>query len=239
MAKIVARNATIFGGGRDLSGRSNSATFSMSGEAPESTSFGAGTRERLPDGIKDTELSVDGFWDSAASQVDELFSSLLTGSAYFGFYPQSASAGRSGREVIGILTEYEAVNATEDAATTSMTATGSAAARRVVSHGYARVTGASSGSTALTSLDFSASDPSLWGFLRLLELSGTAASFSACIQESNDNNAFATIIVFPTRVTANSAEAASAVSASRYRRVKYAFAGTSPFGALFQVSTGS
>lgn len=242
MSKITARNTDLFAGGRDISGHSNSATLGFSAEAPEVTGFKATTRERLPDAIQDVELSFDGFMDMSASKTDELFASLLGASAYWGVYPQSAAASKIGREFAGIMTKYDVKEAVADAATVSGTVTGSVLFRRVKSLGYAQLTAAQTGSGSVASVDFGGTGSMMDIFYRLIELTGspgTAASFSASMQDSADNTTFVTIVDFGTDTFAGVARAYSAASGARYRRLKYVLAGTCPFSLKVQVSSGS
>lgn len=237
MAKITARNVTIFGGGRDVSGRSNTATFTTPAEAPDVSSFGAIIRERLPDGLRDSELSVAGFIDVSACQVDELYSDLIGASAWWGFYPGDATGSKLGREIIHILTDYSSEGAVEGAATTSTTTSGSSSIYFVNSLG--NTTLSTVGTSALSSVDFSASiSGTIKHFLRILTLTGTNPEIGASLQDSNDDSSYTTIADFGAASSADQVITASTSSASRYRRLNVNLAGTSPC-ATFQVSTGS
>ena len=241
MAKVVARNAVIFGGGRDVSGRSNNATLSRTAEAPEATGFGETTVQRLSGGIRDHELALDGFYDSAASQVDALYSSLVGGSAVWGLYPSTAGASKRGSEFVGIVSNYEQKYAVADAAAVSVTVSGCSPYADVMSLGYATVTGTASAVLSSCSVDFAGSATNTWGFLHLITLTGTTPEISACLQDSSDDAAFTTIIAFTTASVAGTAQAiqhTAAAGASRYRRLKYIMAGTSPCATL-AVSSGS
>lgn len=236
MAKIHARNAGIFIGGRDISGRSNSATFTQNADAPDVTAFQDPNRERLSSGITDVELSVNGFFDAAASQVDALFSSLVTASAQIGFYPDTSGASKPGRETRGVLTEYGQEYSTDGAAATSVTISGCGTVFLVTSLGHASVSDTSA--SVLPSVDFSGSAASNFGYLRILELDGTNPEVSASLQHSNDDASFTTVIDFGTASAADVILSGSYTSASRYRRLRYILAGTSP-SAKLQATTGS
>ncbi len=72
MARITARDVSLYvgdstGACRCISGRTNTATMTISSEAPEVTCYGASYRERLAGGLKDFELSIGGFYDGAIS----------------------------------------------------------------------------------------------------------------------------------------------------------------------------
>lgn len=237
--RITAKNASVFVGGRTISGRTNSATLGFSAEAPEVTSFGEGTRTRLSGGLKDIEMTVDGFYDESASQMDELFNSLIGGSAYMGFYPSGSAASAKGREFGGAVTDYSTPLAVADAAAVSVTITTNAAGIGLIGAtslgGSATDTAAS---LALSSVDFSGSCSTAYGILRVFTVGGTTPQISACLQESNDDAAWTTIGLFTTASVGNTAEQVTLTSASRYRRAKYILAGTGP-SATFHVSCGS
>jgi len=159
MAKVHARNVALFAGGREISGRSNSATLTQNADAPDATAFKDSNRERLHLGIRDIELSVNGFFDAAASQVDVAFNALLGASAYWGLYPEGTAESKGGgREFIGLLSEYSSEFATADAAATSITVGASGAVAIVKSLYYGTIS--STGGTAASAVDFSGSSAS-------------------------------------------------------------------------------
>jgi len=84
MAKIVARNVKIISAGKDLSGQYNNSVLTLSAEAPEVTSYGNDSRQRLAGGIRDVELTIDGFYNDSASSTDATFRELTAaGINYF------------------------------------------------------------------------------------------------------------------------------------------------------------
>lgn len=220
MARIVARNARLLADGYDLSGRSNSITYSLTAEAPEVTAFTEDTRTRLAGGLKDVELSVDGFFDSGASQTDQLFSSMLGGSQIWSVWPSGYAASQVGKAFAGIMTEYSADVGVEDALTVSVTVTGSNWQLRGLSLGEYEAASAASGSVALSSVDFAGSAGSLRAVLHYLDISGSVVA--ASLQHSNDDSSFTTLIEFgeSSSTAKGTAVSASATSASRYRRLK-------------------
>ena len=237
MARIIARDADVFIGGRDVSGRSNSTTLTLSAEAPEVTSFGETYRTRLASGIQDAELTVDGFFDSSASEVDESFYAVLAGSVWCGMYPQDATASHVGYEFGGILTNYEPAFAVADAAATSITVTGACPVWAAKSLAYTTVSAV--GSSQLTSVDFSGSGGTTYGVLRLLTLTGGGTPvFSASLQESTADVVWVTIAVLSGLTAACQVQLSAATSASRYRRVSASLAGTSPC-ATFMIASAS
>jgi len=216
----------------------NTVSLSMTAEAPDVTSFGDDDRTRLADTLRDIELSINGFWDSSASNVDETFNSALAASTLTGFYPESASSGYSGREFRGIMTDYNIESSVPDATTVSATVSGSSDLYYGTSLGYETLSGTASG--ALGSVDFSANTTAcvvvIW---RVIEYGASATGVSASYQHSNDNASFVTLIDFGTITGPNqSACQSTATSACRYRRLKYVATGSAATATL-QAFSGS
>ena len=126
MPRIVSRNASVYledsaGTCRAFSARTNNITLSMSAEAPEVTAFGEDNRTRLSNGIKDFELSFDGFFDADANQVDAVLFGILGGSTLFKLGPSGSTSTCVMYSSSAVLTSYEVSLALEDAATVSFT----------------------------------------------------------------------------------------------------------------------
>ena len=239
MAKIVARNVRISLGGRDLSTRSNSTTLRLTAETPEVTAFTDSIKCRIADSVKDVELTVDGFQDVAASQVDELYNSMLGASGIVGQYPEGYGASKVGKEFVGILSNYEMRYPLAEAAAFSTTFSGTGNLYYTRSLGY--TTMSSAGTSPLSSVDYGASpSDSMYGFVRLYTLTGTTPEFSASIQNSPDDSTWTTALVITDKASmagigVSSASWSAITGASRYRRASIQLAGTSPC-ATFMVS---
>ena len=243
MPKITARNAEVIAKGIDISARSNAVTLSMTAEAPDVTAFKSTVRERLANGLKDAEFGGNAFFDTAASNVDELFNSLLTGSAIYGFYPRSASSGRVGYEFSGIMTEYSSDFGVPDAAAATFTVSGCGDVVRGKALGYKTISGDTSSSGYLDSgcsVDFTGSTANagkaVW---RVLNIAGTSACISASYQHSGDDTSFTTLIDFSNLALPNSVLDDTYSSASQYRRIKYEITATGSFSATIQGFSGS
>lgn len=92
MARKSGRNVSILlrdtsAASFNLSGRSNNVTLNFTSEELDVTSFGAAYRERIADALKDWNADISGFWDGAASQLDETLYGLVSAcvAACFGF----------------------------------------------------------------------------------------------------------------------------------------------------------
>ena len=243
MPKITARNAEVIAKGVDISARTNAVTLNMTAEAPDVTAFKSVVRERLANGLKDAEFSGNAFFDTAASNVHELFSSLLTASTVYGFYPQAASSGRLGYEFSGIMTEYSSDFGVPDAATAAFTVSACGDVVRGESLGYKTVTGDTAASGYLDSgcsVDFSGSTANVGKVIwRVLNIAGTSACVSASYQHSGDDSSFVTLIDFDNVALPNTLSSGSYSSASQYRRIKYNVTATGSLSATIQGFSGS
>jgi len=251
MAKIAGHNARVLLGSRDLSPDVNQATLSLSAEAPEATGFTDTYRVRLADGIRDVELTVDGFFNSSASKIDSILFSTLGASALTGLYFTGLSSSKLGREFTGILTQYEPQFALADAAAVSFTVTGASAIYHMTSLGGSAVnahdipTISGVGGSDIGSVDLKgAADTTNDSYIsiRLLTLSGTTPEFSASVQYSADDTAwttaYAVVSLSPASIGDHSGSLIHLASASRYARVAASLSGTSPC-ATFAITCGS
>lgn len=241
MGKIVARNAVVLAGARNITGRVSQATLNLSAEAPDVTTFGQDNRERLSDGIKDNEFTAGGFWDESASQIGELFNQIASGSTYYGFYYVSAVASSQGREFGGVLSDYTIDESVEGAAATSITVSGSSPS--YVSKSLILVEAAcAQGATLADSVDFSGSSQDSVFVFRVFGLdNGTGVEeIAACIQSADDDSSFATKYVF-TAASAGSTIEYSTGSLDRYRRVRYNISGSdsNEVSASFLITCGN
>lgn len=127
MARVSARNTTILikdseSASRVLSGRSNSATLNFTSQEVNVTSFGAEYQERVGDGIKDWSIECGGFWDGAASQLDEWLFGILAACTSACYGPGGSSTGAVQYSGCAILQDYT-VEGTVDGGGVTWTAT--------------------------------------------------------------------------------------------------------------------
>ncbi len=237
MARITARNIKLFAGGRDISGRVNTSTLTFSSEAPEVSCYGDTYKERLSDGLRDYGLTFAGFGDFSASQIDETMQSLLSSSAWYGWYPEGATVSTRGREIVGVATDYSIEGAVAGAVGYSATITGCGVMLDMAS--LANATIVSSGCTNQSSVDFSTTNTgTCWHIYRILTLAGTLPDISASLQDSPDDITWTTLVEWGSASSACQIFAASSASSARYRRVSACLSGTSP-SATFMVGSGS
>ena len=123
MPKIVARNASLYlydasGVCRSVSGLTSSITLSLSSEATDVTGFGNSARERVVDGIKDWELSMDGFYGDGAAETGCMLNLLFAGggATLFKLGPAGSTSTSPMYSASATLTNYEIALVAEDAA---------------------------------------------------------------------------------------------------------------------------
>jgi len=126
MAKIVAKNVSLYidnssAACTSISGRSNSAAISFSAETPDVSAFGTSWRERVPDGLKDWELSISGFADFAATQVDTTLFGILGASTRIQYGPGGSTSGCTKYTASAVCSDYSVEGSVEGAVTFSAT----------------------------------------------------------------------------------------------------------------------
>ena len=129
MGKIVARNASIYlddsnSACQSFSALTNQISFSRTAEAPDVTSFGANDRERLADGLKDWELSFNGFFSTAANETDAILSGILGEATAVKFGLSGSTSTCVLYTACAVLTDYSMDFGVADAATVSFTVVG-------------------------------------------------------------------------------------------------------------------
>lgn len=98
MAKQAWLNATVWGGGFDFTGQSNTVTVEPSAAPLDVTTFGSGGWQENIGGLKSYELEVGGFWESAAgtTTVDPYEYARLGATGQTWFVSPNAVAGSVG-----------------------------------------------------------------------------------------------------------------------------------------------
>lgn len=232
MARIVARNAKLFAGARNITGRVNRTTLSFPSDAPEVTTFKTEYRERLGDGLRDGELSFSGMFDGSASQLSETLQDLSGASGWWGWYPEGSTASLVGKEIAGIVTEHDIESAVDGAVLHSGTVNLSSAILAATSLGHTTLSGV--GASELGSVDSGSTGISeaFYNF-RVLSLTGATPEISASVQGSWDDSAFTTLAEFTAASSGNQITTASVYNYLRYRRGRIMLAGTSPSAEFF------
>lgn len=76
MSLLVLTDCNIYADGYDLTGSSNKVDLKYSADIKDDTVFGNTSKSRIA-GLKNTELSLEGFWEAGAGKIDTLAESNL------------------------------------------------------------------------------------------------------------------------------------------------------------------
>lgn len=98
MAKLHARNVSIYvdaagGASTTITGDLNSIELNLSAEAPEVTSFGDNTVQRLSGGITDFTMSFSGFFNQGATAAACILEALVAQPTYMQLGVSGSSSG--------------------------------------------------------------------------------------------------------------------------------------------------
>ncbi len=106
MAKVHGKDASVFIREFDISGDGNRISLTISPETAEITGFQDGAKQHV-EGLYGWGASMEGYWNSATSQVDPtLFQLIGQGTQVIGIWPNGIAIGKLGYEGYGVLTNY-------------------------------------------------------------------------------------------------------------------------------------
>lgn len=130
MAKIHGKNAQFQINSVDLEEDGNSITLDVSVDVSEVTSF-EDTYKEFVEGVAEFSLSVDLFWNSAASKNDVTLQALIGGgSVTFEFGPEGGTGGNIKYSGSVIMTSYSPAASVSGPVTASATFQGTGALTR-------------------------------------------------------------------------------------------------------------
>ncbi len=131
MAKIAARKGSLYlddqtGACTGISALVKSINLKFTAEATDLTGFGNDNRERASDGLKDIELSCDGFYGAGASETNTLLAAIRAagGSTRFRFGPAGSTNGCPSYSACVVLTTYDIKSVSNDSLAISFTLAG-------------------------------------------------------------------------------------------------------------------
>lgn len=211
MAFQVLRDCKVYADGYDLTGSSNKAELKYSADIKDDTVFGAASKSRIA-GLKNTDLSLEGFWESGAGKIDAL------AEAYLGIpgkiitlSPDGGDQGDIFYAFKSILSDYQAGAAVGDLLPFSYNASGSDAQgliRGTVLENAAKTATANGTARQLGAV---AEGQHLYAVMLILAVSGTNPTLDMIIQ-SDDNAGFTSAT---NRITFAQQAAVGAVWAAR------------------------
>lgn len=215
MAFIHGKSAAVLFQATDLSAFLNSWDTTLTADTAEVTCFGSGSKAYVAGG-KDATISLSGFFDGAASAVDEVLAAAIAGTKVITL--AEAGVGTIGnRALVGqaIHTSYQVSAPVGDAVTISAEAqvTGGMSSGVVLADLAART---ATGNTS--SVDKGASSANgLMANVHVTAFTGT--DITVKVAHSADNNTWADLITF-TQLTAAGAENKTVTgTVNRYLRI--------------------
>lgn len=104
-----------------LTGDLNSITLTLNEDAAEVSTFGNVNKQRMFDGIKDWELTFEGYYQGQTSSIDEVLFGLLGGSCVMEYGPSGSTTGCVKQAACAILSTYDINFELENAITISGT----------------------------------------------------------------------------------------------------------------------
>lgn len=224
MPFIHGKGTSVLLNAYDLSAYLNSADQTISVETAETTCFGSSAKSYVV-GLRDGSISVGGFFDGAASAVDEVITTALggstaavvsiveTGAATIGNRCTVCQAHETSYQITGAVGDAVAVSAEFQIDGTNS----SGAYRGVVLADLASYSGTTKNYTAVDNGASSAN-----GLIANLHVTANAAaSLVVKVQHSTDNVTFTDLITFTTLAGTGSEHKIVSGTVNRYLRVTW------------------
>lgn len=211
MSFQVLTNCKVYADGYDLTGSSNKADLKYSADIKDDTVFGAGSKSRIA-GLKNTDLSLEGFWEAGAGKIDTLAESYLgIPGKIITLSPEGGGQGDIFFAFKSILSDYQAGAEVGELLPFSYNASGSDAQgliRGTVMENAAKTASANGTGRQLGAV---AEDKHLYAVMHILAVSGTNPTLDLIVQ-SDDAAGFASAT---NRITFAQQTAIGAVWAAR------------------------
>jgi len=230
MAKYVFTDGKLFLGGYDLSSHTNAVTLDVTADEVEVTTLqSGGFRERLG-GLKDSSISIDGFFEAGTEKPDALLGANVGNEIICTIVPD-AGAGNTAYFLKSKLFSYSILGAIGEVAPFSLSKANST--DKVV-RGTIDIDGSitATGNTTGRQLGAVGSTESIYAAIHCYGVSGTSTPTITFVLESDDNAGFtsATTRATFTDITAISSEIkkVSGAITDDYWRLSYTVSGTTP-----------
>ena len=126
MTKMVARNASLYiqdstGASISVSGDLNQISLVTSIEMPDITPYTDISRVRLPGGVRDWEITFNGFYNAGAGGIENILWGITGSPTMFKFGPAGSLSGQIMFTACAILSQYAADSTVGGAVTISGT----------------------------------------------------------------------------------------------------------------------
>lgn len=230
MAKYVFTDGKLFLGGYDFSSHTNAVTLDVTVDEQEVTTLqSGGFKERLG-GLKDSSLSIDGFFEAGSEKPDALLGASVGNEIICTIVPD-AGVGNIAYFLKSKLFSYQILGAIGEVAPFSLSKANST--DKVV-RGTIEIDSdiTATGSSTGIQLGAVSSTESIYAAIHCTGVSGTSTPTITFVLESDDNASFtsATTRATFTDITAISSEIkkVSGAITDDYWRLSYTVSGTTP-----------
>lgn len=230
MAKYVFTDGKVFLGGYDFSSHTNSVTLDITVDEQEVTTLqSGGFKERLG-GLKDSSLSLDGFFEAGTEKPDALLGANIGNEVICTIVPD-AGTGNTAYFLKSRIFSYQLFGAIGEVAPFNLSKSHSS---DIVVRGTIDIDGSitATGNTTGRQLGAVSSTESIYAAIHCYGVSGTSTPTITFTLESDDNASFtsATTRATFTDITAITSEIKSVSGAitDDYWRLAYTVSGTTP-----------
>ena len=230
MAKFVFNDGKVFSGGYDLSSHVTSVNLDITAEELDATTINSGGfREKLG-GLKDSTLSMDGFYEAGANKPDALLGASIGNELIVTTVPD-AGVGNTAYFMKSRLFSYQMFGAVGEIAPFSISKSQS---DDEVVQGKIEIDGAltATGNSTGVQLGAVGATEKVYVAIHCTAVSGTSTPTVTFKLQSDDNSSFTspTDRITFSNITAIGADYQSAAGAitDTYYRLNYTISGTSP-----------
>ena len=230
MAKFVFNDGKVFSGGYDLSDHITSVNLDITAEELDATTINSGGfREKLG-GLKDSTLSMDGFYEAGANKPDALLGASIGNELIVTTVPD-AGVGNTAYFMKSRLFSYQMFGGVGEIAPFSISKSQS---DDEVVQGKIEIDGAltATGNSTGVQLGAVGATEKIYVAIHCTAVSGTSTPTVTFKLQSDDNSSFTspTDVITFSNITAIGADYQSAAGAitDDYFRLNYTISGTSP-----------
>ena len=230
MAKYVFNDGKVFSGGYDLSSHITSVNLDITAEEQDATTINSGGFRSLLGGLRDSSLSMDGFYEAGANLPDALLGTSIGNELIVTTVPD-AGIGNTAYFMKSKLFSYQMFGTVGELAPFSISKSGSS---DIVVRGTVALDTAltATGNSAAYQVGAVASGEKCYAAVHCYSVSGTSTPTVTFKLQSDDNSSFTspTDRATFTALTAIGSEIKSVAGAvtDQYWRLNYTITGTNP-----------
>lgn len=230
MAKFVFNDGKVFSGGYDLSDHITSVNLEIMAEELDATTINSGGFREVLGGLRDSTLSMDGFYEAGANKPDALLGASVGNELIVTTVPD-AGVGNTAYFMKSRLFSYSMFGTVGEIAPFSITKSQS---DDEVVQGKIEIDGAltATGNSTGVQLGAVGSTEKIYVAIHCTAVSGTSTPTVTFKLQSDDNSSFTspTDVITFSDITAIGADYQSAAGAitDDYFRLNYTISGTSP-----------